>query len=53
VRADGRTLLIADAAAAIETRLRTDFEQPFPAGFTAAEFALEMTKGVVEVEFRQ
>jgi hypothetical protein len=51
VRDDGRTLLIADAAAAIEARLAGDFQQRFPNGFTAAEFALELTKGVMEVEF--
>jgi hypothetical protein len=31
--------------------LRTDFGQQLPQGFTAAEFALEMTRGVVEVRF--
>ena len=29
------------------------FQQKFPKGFTAAEFALELTKGVMEVEFRR
>jgi hypothetical protein len=53
VRADGRTLAVSAAAAALDRTLRTDFGQPFPRGFTAAEFALEMTKGVVEVEFTQ
>jgi hypothetical protein len=53
VRADGRTLAVSAAAAALERTLGTDFGQPFPRGFTAAEFALEMTKGVVEVEFTQ
>lgn len=53
VRVDGRTILVSDTATALHTRLRTDFQQPFPSGFTAADFALEMTKGVVEVEFRQ
>jgi hypothetical protein len=51
LRADGRTILISEAATAIRTRLSADFEQTFHDGFTAAEFALEMTKGVVEVEF--
>ncbi|MGH3168667.1 MAG: hypothetical protein ACRDN0_22650, partial [Trebonia sp.] len=51
LRADARTILISEAATAIRTRLTSDFEQTFPDGFTAAEFALEMTKGVVEVEF--
>jgi hypothetical protein len=50
-RADGRTLLIAAAAAAIQSRLSSGFGQTFPFGFTAAELALELTKGVVEVEF--
>ena len=51
VRADGRTILVSAAAAAIEARLIDDYQQEFPNGFTAAEFALELTKGVVEVEF--
>lgn len=51
LRADGRTILVSAAATAIRNRLTSDFEQTFPDGFTAAEFALEMTKGVVEVEF--
>jgi hypothetical protein len=51
MRSDGRTIIVASAASAIQSRLTTDFQQPFPNGFTAAEFALEMTKGVVEVEF--
>jgi hypothetical protein len=53
VRADGRTLLVRDAAASIESRLRDDFAQAFPEGFTAAEFALEMTRAVVEMEFNR
>jgi hypothetical protein len=51
VRADGRTLQVSAAATAIATRLGTDFEQRFAQGFTAAEFALELTRGVTEVEF--
>jgi hypothetical protein len=51
VRADGRTILVSAAAAAIETRLSTDFGQTFPRGFTAAEFALEMTSGGAKVGF--
>lgn len=53
VRADGRTIMVSDTATAIHTRLVSDFAQTFPDGFTSADFALEMTKGVVEVEFRQ
>lgn len=52
-RSDGRTLLISTAASAIHSRLATDFDQKFPNGFTSAELALELTKGVVEVEFAQ
>jgi hypothetical protein len=50
-RADGRTLQVNAAAAAIAARLGTDFGQRFAQGFTAAEFALELSRGVVEVEF--
>src|SRR6185369_8975301 len=53
VRADGRTIQVSAAAAAIQARLTSDFSQTFPLGFTSAEFALELTKGVVEVEFTQ
>jgi hypothetical protein len=51
VRADGRTLQVSTAATAIAARLGTDFGQRFAHGFTAAEFALELTRGVAEVEF--
>ena len=51
-RGGGRTLDVAGAAAAIWARLKDDFGQVLENGFTAAEFGLEMTKGVVEVEFR-
>lgn len=51
VRGDGRTIKVSETAAAVETRLTRDFGQSFPQGFTSAEFALELTKGVVEVEF--
>jgi hypothetical protein len=47
------TLNVAAAAAAIQNRLQNDFDQKLPRGVTAAEFALEMTKGVVEVEYRR
>jgi hypothetical protein len=52
VRGDQQTLQIADAATAIHNRLVSDFAQTFPNGFNSSEFALEMTKGVVEVEYR-
>ena len=48
-RADGRTIEAAAAAASIEAGLK---DEPGPPRVTAAEFALEMVKGVVEVEFR-
>jgi hypothetical protein len=51
VRADGRTLRVSAGAQAMAKTLTADFGQQFPQGFTAAEFALEMTRGVVEVEF--
>lgn len=51
MRPDGRTIDVSTAATAVKTRLSTDFAQTFPQGFTAAEFALELTMGVVEVEF--
>jgi hypothetical protein len=51
-RADGRTLETADAATSIEDKLNAAFGQGLTK-FTSAEFALEMVKGVVEVEFRQ
>ncbi len=53
LRADGRAVKIASAAAAARDRLTTDFGQSFPNGFTSAEFALEFTEGVVEVKFQQ
>jgi hypothetical protein len=53
VRGDGRTIKVSDTAAAVKARLASDFRQSFPQGFTSAEFALELTKGVVEVEFNQ
>jgi hypothetical protein len=52
VRSDARTLQVAAAAKSIEDTLNTRFGQGLTV-FTSAEFALEMVKGVVEVEFRQ
>jgi hypothetical protein len=49
-RSDGQTLQIAAGAASIENKLNTDFSQNITL-FTSAEFALEMAKGVVKVEF--
>ena len=51
-RDDGRTLQVAAAATNIMDALNTQFSQGLGA-FTSAEFALEMIKGVVEVEFRR
>ena len=51
-RADGRTLQVAEAAQSIENVLNQSFGQKLTT-FTSAEFALELVKGVVEVEFRQ
>ncbi|HEV2789969.1 MAG TPA: hypothetical protein VGV69_01555 [Solirubrobacterales bacterium] len=51
-RADGRTIKAAATASNIENKLNTDFEQGLTT-FTSAEFALEMVKGVVEVEYRR
>jgi hypothetical protein len=51
-RSDARTLQVAVAAKSIEDTLNTRFGQGLTV-FTSAEFALEMVKGVVEVEFRQ
>lgn len=52
-RADQQTLQIAVAADSIRERLTNNFSQTFPKGFTSAEFALEMTKGVVRVEYQK
>jgi hypothetical protein len=52
MRGDGQTVQIADTAAAIQTKLTNDFSFTFP-NFTSAEFALEMNKGVVMVEYTQ
>jgi len=53
LRSDGQTLQIADTATAIQMKLTNDFLFTFPNGFTSAEFALEMNKGVVMVEYTQ
>jgi hypothetical protein len=51
-RADGRTVQAATTAATLLNVLNTRFGQGIGA-ITSAEFALEMVKGVTEVEFRQ
>jgi hypothetical protein len=51
-RADGRTVRAATTAATLLNVLNAEFQQGIPA-ITSAEFALEMVKGVTEVEFRQ
>lgn len=53
LRGDGQTLQIADTATAIQQKLANDFSFTFPNGFTSAEFALEMNKGVVMVKYTQ
>jgi hypothetical protein len=50
-RADGRTVRAATTATTLLSVLNTRFQQGIPA-VTSAEFALEMVKGVTEVEFR-
>ncbi len=50
MRPDGQTLQINGAAASILNKLNTDFSQGITL-FTSAEFALEMIKGVVKVNF--
>lgn len=51
-RADGRTLRVADTSNDLKDTLNQRFGQGLDL-FTSAELALEMVKGVVEVEFRQ
>ena len=51
-RADNQTLQIVRAAQNIKDKLNNDFNQGITQ-FTSAEFALEMIKGVVKVEFNQ
>jgi hypothetical protein len=53
LRGDGQTLQIADTATAVQSKLANDFSLTFTHGFTSAEFALEMNKGVVMVEYTQ
>ncbi|HWW07275.1 hypothetical protein [Collimonas sp.] len=52
MRADAQTLLVAHAATSIQSKLNNDFNQNIQ-DFTSAEFALEMIKGVVKVNFSQ
>lgn len=52
MRADTQTLQVAQAAGSILSKLNTDFNQGIQ-DFTSAEFALEMIKGVVKVNFSQ
>lgn len=52
-RADGQTLRVSDTAAALQSCLSgSGFGQTFADGFTSAEFALELNKGVLMVEFK-
>jgi hypothetical protein len=51
-RDDGRTLRVSDAATALQSCLAGSFGQTFDQGFTSAEFALELNKGVLMVEFK-
>jgi hypothetical protein len=51
VRSDQQTLQASATAKAIQTKLNADFEQNLTT-FTSAEFALEMVKGVVKVEYK-
>lgn len=52
MRADDQTLRVSDSAKSILNKLNDDFAQGI-ANFTSAEFALEMIKGVVKVNFNQ
>jgi hypothetical protein len=52
-RSDRQTIQVAIAAASILDKLNNDFAQGIsPAAFTSAELALELVKGVADVEFR-
>lgn len=51
-RADNQTVVITDAVTAILDKLNNDYGQKIDT-FTSAEFALEMVKGVVQVEFQK
>jgi hypothetical protein len=54
MRSDKQTLSTTKAAASILNKLNTDFSQGIaPEDFTSAEFALEMIKGVVKVNFNR
>jgi len=54
MRSDQQTLQVADAATTLKTTLmNAPYSQTFPNGFTSAEFALEMNKGVVMVEYQR
>jgi len=52
VRADQQTLQASATAKAIQSKLNADFNQNLET-FTSAEFALEMVKGVVKVEYKR
>lgn len=53
LRPDNTTLDVASTVSALLSTLSgAPFSQSFPQGFTSAEFALEFTKGVVEVEYQ-
>lgn len=52
VRSDDQTIQIASAASNILSVLNNSYNQNL-ASFTSAEFALEMVKGVVQVEFQK
>ncbi|WP_028215308.1 hypothetical protein [Paraburkholderia mimosarum] len=52
MRADDQTLRVSDSAKSILNKLNDDFAQDIK-DFTSAEFALEMIKGVVKVNFNQ
>ena len=51
LREDGQTLRIKDSAQSIMTKLNNDFGEGLNL-FTSAEFALELVKGVIKVEFQ-
>jgi hypothetical protein len=51
-RKDGQTIMVATAATQIKSALETVYHQTFKE-FTSAEFALQMVKGVVEVEYAE
>lgn len=51
-RADGQTLDVTAAAAAVQQKLNTTYQQGIT-DFTSAEFAIEFVKGVVRVLFKK